>query len=254
MNDAVSEHLPLKDVKRSALVACIATIMGLAIPMRNFAQQMLALKNIGKLGAIAVIVVVYAFTAIVPLFYFALYRNEGDLPVSRNLRWMALTAAAVIGILSIAAVPGWIASLQIDNVLHGAARPWTINDTSSLLGLIANLAGILLLASFFRLAGDGPSESAAAVSKQLRILTKIAIIAGGIVAVGCVVGLAATPWVYFEIRARSLEVGSSNASLTFWRFTLDRVRAAVAAVSVYIAPFVVWQGSRMHVSKQTSNA
>ena len=250
MSDAVSADLRLKDVKRSALVACIATTLGLAIPMWNFTHQMLALKNIGKLGAIAVIVIVYAFAAIVPLFYFALYRNEGDLPVSRNLRWMALTAAAVIGILSIAAVPGWIASLQIDNVLHGAGRPWTINDTSSLLGLIANLAGILLLASFFRLAGDQPSESAAAVSKLLALLTKIAVIAGGIVAVGCLVGLVATPWVYFEIRDRSLEVGSSHAGLTFWRFTLDRVRAALAVVSVYIVPFVVWHGSRTHATEQ----
>lgn len=236
--------LRLRDVKWAALVACIAGVLSLAIPMSNITRQMLALEsNIGKFVAIVAIMV----TAIVPSFYFALYRNEGDLRVPRNTRWIAMTGAAVIGFLSVASIPGWIGSFRRDSVLHFAARPWTIGDTSMALGQIANLAGIVLLAALFRLAGDGPSEKGVAVSKLLRLLTKIAVITGGIVAVGCVVGVAATPWVYSYIRERSLEMGRSNANWTFTRLALDRVRAALAVISVYFAPFVVWRGSRTRV-------
>jgi hypothetical protein len=241
--------LRLRDVKRAALVACIAGVLSLAIPMWNFTRQMLALEsNIGKLGAIVAILVGYVFTAIVPLFCFALYRNEGGLLVPRDMRWIAMTAAAVMGILSVAGIPGWIGSFRRDSVLHSAARPWTIGDTSTALGQIANLAAVLLLVALFRLAGDGSSERGVAVSTLLRLLTKIGVMTGGIVALGCVVGLVATPWVYSYIRDRSLEMGHSNANWTFSRLALDRVRAAFTVISVYVAPFVVWRGSRTRLT------
>jgi hypothetical protein len=232
-------------------VACIACVLAVAIPMWNFTRRMLALESsIGLLIAIAGIVVGYGFTAIVPLFYFALYR-KGDVPVSPNMRWISMTAATVIGILALTAMPGWIASFSWgDSVLDTTPRPWTISDTSTLLSFIADLAGILLLVALFRLAGDGPSESGVAIPKLLRLLTKIAVIAGGIVAVGCVVGLAATPWVYSYIRDWSSKTGSSNALWTFSRLAEDRIRAALTVMSAYAAPFVIWQGSRTRVTNR----
>ena len=138
----------LKDVKRAALVACIAALVGLGIPMWNFTRQMLSLESrIGQSVAIAVILVVYVFTAILPLFYSALSRNEGDVLVPRNLRWMALTGAVLIGILSVAALPGWMASFHDESALDSASRRWMIGDTSNLLNLITDVTGILLLAA-----------------------------------------------------------------------------------------------------------
>ena len=62
----------LRDVKRAAFVACVAVMLGVAIPMWNSTRQMLALESkIGELAVIAAILVGYVFTAIVPLFYFA---------------------------------------------------------------------------------------------------------------------------------------------------------------------------------------
>jgi hypothetical protein len=235
----------LRDVKRAALVACIAMVLGVVIPMWNSTRQMLALEsNIGMLGVIAAILVGYAFTAIVPLFCFALFRNEGDLLVSRNRQWLALAAAAGIGILAVAAIPGWSGSFRGGSALDSGARPWTIIDTSTALGQVANLAYILLLVALSRLAGDRSSERGIAVSSLLRLFTKIAVIAGGIVAVACVVGVAATPWLYSYIRGRSLEMGYSNARWTLSQFALDRVRTALTVISVYVAPFLVWRGSQ----------
>ena len=238
--------LRLRQVKRAALVACIATVIGAAIPMWTSIRQMLALEsnigsNIGRLGAIAAILVGYIFAAIVPLFYFALYLNDGDLLVSRNMRRVTITAAAVIGLLGVAAIPGWIGSFRGES----AGRPWTIGDTSAALGEIATLASILPLVALFRLATDGSSERGVSVSRLLRMVTKVAVIAGGIVAVGCVIGVMATPWVYAYLRDRSLEMGYSNVRWTFSRLVFDRVQTALAVVCLYVAPFVVWRGSRI---------
>jgi len=229
-------------------VTCVASVLAVAIPMWNFTRRMLALESrIGLLIAIAGILVGYVFTAIVPLFYFALYRNKGDLSISRNMRRISITAAGAIGILSLAAILRWIAFSQGDSVLDATAKPWTTSDTAALISLGANVSVVLLLSALFRLAGIGSPESGIA-SKFLDLLTKVAVVAGGIVAVGCVVGLAATPWVYSYVRDWSSKVGSSNAPWTFSGLALDRIGAALNAMSVYVAPFVIWQGSRPRIA------
>ena len=110
-----------------------------------------------------------------------------------------MIAAAAIGILTLSTIPGWIGSLRGESVLNAAARQWTIGDTSVLPGMIADFVGILLLATLYRLADDGSSGSGIAVWRLLRSLTKIAVIAGGIVAIGGLIGLAATPWVWMDV-------------------------------------------------------
>jgi hypothetical protein len=231
----------LRTVKRAALLACVATALALAIPMWDSSLKILALEpNIGKLGALVAILLGYSFASIVPLFYFAVYLNEGELLVSRNLRWTAIAAAAVIGVLGAAAIPGWIGSFQRETVLDSAARSWTPSDTSMVLGQISNVAGILLLAALSRLPGNAISDRRVAGSKLLRLLTTIAIIAGGIVMVGCAIGIAATPWVYSYIHERY-----SNVDWTFPGFAVDRIRAALSVLCTYAAPFVVWKGRKL---------
>lgn len=223
--------------------------------MWNSARQMLGLQTkIGPLAAIAAILVGFVFSAIVPLFYLALYRNQGELPISRNMRWMAMIAAVAIGILTLSSIPEWIGSWRGESVVNAAARQWTIGDTAVLLGMIADFAGILLLAALYRLADDGSSGSGIGVSRLFRSLTKIAVIVGGIVAIGGLIGLAATPWVYFYIRDRSLETGSSIDGWTLSHLTLERLRSTLKVISVYVAPFVVWQGTRTRGTGTQDNA
>lgn len=200
-------------------------------------------SEIGQFAAIAVVLAMCFFAAFMPLFYFALYRNEGDLSVPLSMRRVAATAAAVALILVLAAIPGWIASFGRDSVLVVAGRPWTEGDTSIARSDIANVANALLLLALFRLAGYR-CERDVAVSDLLRVMTKMALGAGVIVVLGCVVGLAATPWVYVYIRDRLLEAGHSNSSWTFARITSDRVRTALALMYVYAAPFIVWRSAR----------
>jgi hypothetical protein len=81
--------------------------------MWRFVQQMHALESrIGKLGALTTMIVLSGFVAIVPFFRFALYRNEGDLKVPGSVKWVAITAAAVMGILTVASIPKWLGSVR----------------------------------------------------------------------------------------------------------------------------------------------
>ena len=51
------------------------------------------------------------FTAILPVFYFALYRNEGLPDFPKSLRVLSLIAAIVLGIIMVAGLPRWIESI-----------------------------------------------------------------------------------------------------------------------------------------------
>ena len=179
------------------------------------------------------------FTAILPCFYWALYLNEDGLPVSRDIRRPALIALALTGIGSVLAISGWVGSFGRTSVLEPAVRSWTVEDTYVVFGLLANLAGVPLLLALFRLAGDGTSTGVVAVSKRLRLAIRIAGIAGSIVMIGCVIGIAITPWAYSDVRHRLPEV-----ALKLSRFALDRVRTASLAISAYLAPVVVWRETR----------
>ena len=84
----------LTDLKRTALVAGIAAVLGLAYPVRN------AIRSLGtvfpNLKGYAVPVVVVALIvgllviAIPLVFLFALYRDDAVLRISKRLRHLAL--------------------------------------------------------------------------------------------------------------------------------------------------------------------
>lgn len=238
----------LRDLRRLALVACVGTLLGVAMPIWNLTVQVFSLEsNIGQSGTIAVFVVLYLFAVVpllvAPLFYFALYRDEGDLPVSRNMGRMAMVAAVVTGIVVVVDISRWVGSFRQESVTDFTGRSWMIGDTATALGEVANLVSIVLLVALFRVQSDR-SERGIAVSKLLRVATKMAMITGVIVAVGCVVGLAATPWVYSYTQDRLLEMGYPSDRWMFWRLAADRVRAALGIICMFVAPFIVWWGSR----------
>jgi hypothetical protein len=235
----------LRDVKRAALLASIATVAGVAIPVWNFARLIpTAELSIGKLATIAMTLVVGVFTGIVPFFYLALFLNNGDLSIPRTMRRMAITATALIGVLELAAIPRWIVSFRGESVLDSAARPWMPGDMVNVLGLIADLASILLLVTLFRLPDDRSCEGSADVSKLLRFTANVAAVCGVIAAVACLVGIAATPWAYSEIRRITSQMGVWKAQWAFSWLLLDRTVAALRVLCVFVAPWVVWRGIR----------
>jgi hypothetical protein len=201
-------------------------------------------SKIGQVFAVGAILGFGAFMAIVPVFCFALYRNEGPVPISRRRRWVAWAAVAVIGLDWARAASAWIGSFRHKSVLDTATRSWTTGDTSLALGLIGDLAMIVLLVVLARRAGDAPAESCAATSRLLRVTARIAVITGAVVAVGGLIVVGATPWIYAVIRDRATETGVPITQGMFLRLAWERTWSTLALVSNFAAPLMVWEGGR----------
>jgi hypothetical protein len=72
------------DLRKAALLACVAAVLSLLIPLWHAAQVAIRLTDVpwwSKLTGLAA----FLFAPIMPLFYFALYRSEIAPRISRRL-------------------------------------------------------------------------------------------------------------------------------------------------------------------------
>ena len=134
------------------------------------------------------VVLLTLFTAITPMFYFALYLDETVLHFPKRLRLLALVAASTFGVIVLTALSAWVRSLAAyfsamktfdwsvgaTSFLAFARDPRTISQLSTLLGELSNIACILMLIAIFRSA-DEPLDNVP-VSRLLRVMTNVAVI------------------------------------------------------------------------------
>lgn len=77
----------------------MASVLGLAMPLWNGAASMAEMQSARpQWWAIPAAVVVFLFTATLPVFYFALYHDDGGLRFSTPLRRLALLAALALAV------------------------------------------------------------------------------------------------------------------------------------------------------------
>jgi hypothetical protein len=85
------------DLRSVALIACVACVLSLPVPIWNAVQTTIAAtapkNDLWKLAGVLLLVSVLLYSAIIPVFYFALYRNEALLYFPKRLRLLALIAA-----------------------------------------------------------------------------------------------------------------------------------------------------------------
>jgi hypothetical protein len=86
------------DIRKIALIAFIAALLGLLIPVWRMTQQVAAVQ-LPVWARAPVILFGYLFSAIMPVFYFALYRNEGTLRFPKHLRQLSWITAMVFACL-----------------------------------------------------------------------------------------------------------------------------------------------------------
>jgi hypothetical protein len=148
-----------------ALVTCVAILASLPIPMWTATRAMLAIQSQHPALQWTAIVVAYIFSAILPLFYFALSRNAGALRLSKRRR-LASLAGALAGLIVMAAgLPQWLES----------SRPH-LTTIKMLLSDLATFACVALLIAFFRQTPDAHAPTSGFVS----VIAGVAIIAGGL--------------------------------------------------------------------------
>jgi hypothetical protein len=120
-------------------LACITSVVGLIAPSWDATQQMIATASqlpLGRWLLAPVLLAAYIFTALPPVFYFALYRDEGSSHVPERLRLLARMAAFISGILLVFQLEPWIKSPS--------------GSVPTLLGVLAIIGNVLLLAALAR--------------------------------------------------------------------------------------------------------
>jgi hypothetical protein len=205
--------------------------MSLPIPMWNATQTMLAIRST---WAIAATVLSYLLSAILPVFYFSLYRNDGIPRLSKRLRLLSLAGALAGGIVVAAGLSVWLETFS-----H-AFRPY-LTTLKMLLSDFVNLACILLLIAFFRQASDEP-HAAVSISRLLRFVTRAALIAGGLWFTFNLLRLALTPYVYHQLENQALQIGVRPPQ-TEADMTMGAIRTLLEQIFLFTAPFIVYKSA-----------
>jgi hypothetical protein len=201
-------------IRNLALVTCLAMVMSLPIPMWTATRAMLAIPSAHSLSGWTALVVAYVFSAILPVFYLALYRNEGTLRLSKRMRVLSLVGAAAGAIVVATGLP----------LLAGSFGN-SLTVTKMLLSDFVNLACVLLLITLFREANGAPGI-AVPVSKWLALATKVAVIAGGL---------------WFAFNLFGLIVALRNGERT--DLITGSIRTLLEQICLFTAPYIVFNHS-----------
>jgi hypothetical protein len=123
----------LTDIRKVALLACVTSVLSLVMA-----------EWIGRPAA-PLPLLTLLLTALLPIFYLALYRDKRSFWISERLRLLARTAAFILGVLL---------ALQLAERIK--SPPISIPTLLDALDVIAN---ILLLAAISRDVGERPKRT-----------------------------------------------------------------------------------------------
>jgi hypothetical protein len=234
----------LTDIRKVALLACITSVAGLLTSLWYSAQSFIATASqvpLGILIAAPLGVLAFLLTALLPIFYFALYRDERPVQVSGRLRLLARTAAFILGILLAFQLAEWIKS--------------PVSPIPTSLNALATIGNILLLNALSRDAGD-QSEDDPSVSALLYVVTKVTVITWGVCVAFNVLRVLLLPYTYSQLRDYALSIGRHGPALA--DMIKEAVQTFLSQACLLAAPYVVYQ-SRVkrrikHRSAQTDTA
>ncbi len=241
----------LTDIRKAALIASVTATLSVLMPAWYAVRTVLLIES-NHSWTILLIPLIWCFTAILPVFYLALYRNE-DLPeFPKSLRVLSLAAAIVLGVETVAGLPRWIGSLgsywtairMLDwrpgavTILDAVREPGTSVQLGALLNMLSTLAYIGLLIAFSREERTASSEDIP-VSRLLAVTTKIAVIGWGLFVAGSLVRLMFMPYVYHEIRDLAIQIGRTPPGAG--NLIMDAVRTLLVQACLFTAPYVVYR-------------
>jgi hypothetical protein len=233
------------DIRRAALATFVASVLNLLISTWGAAHKMAALASMYPgwliiLGSIAVIL----FDAILPVFYFALHRDQGTLRLSRELRLVSLTAALMLGASAAIALPHWIASLGqggTKTLLMPEQRLWTMSGLSGALTILGNAVCMFLMITLYRWKGDQEEEKSIPSSKLLKVTTRLAVIGWGACMVLSIVRLVHSPYDYAALR----DAASQNGRILppYRDLLVDELLFLLVQAGLFAGPYVIWRAS-----------
>ena len=230
------------DIRRAALIACIASALSSLMPIRNMVQTMME-WTYPRWWVIPAAVVVPLLCATMPVFYFALYGNHGSMRFSPRQRLLAITAALAMGPRLAIAITRWIGSLGYEGprtVLAPNRGMFTRGDINGLFGILADAAVIFLMVRMYRHVTPVP-DAFVPVSTFLRIATLVALILWGIWVASIVCRLVLSPYIYAMIRKVAFQIGRTPPS--FRDIFLEMALPLWSGLGILAAPFIIWRAS-----------
>jgi hypothetical protein len=233
-------------IRRVAFATFIAAVLGMLMPFWNAAQTMNSVVSthpLWKWWMIPAMVLVVVFSAIMPVFYLALYRHEEALRFPTHLRPLSLAAALLLTIITVSGSSTWATAFGGNaSVLTEARDNWNISQIAPLFGGLSNIAYVLLLITLFQHSteefGGVPFNSA-----LLSFVTKVAVMLWGVILVFNFVHLVAlTPYTYFQIRGYALQMGRKPPELR--DMMAQSLRTLIEQACLFTAPFIVYRSTR----------
>lgn len=213
----------LKEVRTTALIAGITALLTLPLPVWNATRSIMAVAAQRDVTAwfIPALILAYLFTAILPVFFFALYRNAGALCVPKGARLFGLVAAVVFAVLMAPTLPDVIPNVPI------------------LLGELSNLAYLLLLLALVRRRDDEAPQDVP-VSRHLRLVSKVASIAYGIWGGFCLATLAVAPFAHMQLENWARHAGASQTP-GVGAMMMKQTGLALNQACLFAAPYIVYK-------------
>lgn len=154
-------------------------------------------------------VLVGLFAVVTPLFYLALFREEGIVCVPRQLRPLALGTLIALGLNLGTRYYREFAEPSSS----GSGTPSLLNVTLTIITLTSDIAPVLLLLLLYRNARD-PRNGDDLPSGWLNFATKMALAAGGLILAGCLIRFAAIPFFYPQLQNQALQFSVAPPTIT----------------------------------------
>jgi hypothetical protein len=184
-----------------------------------------------------------AATAVMPLFYIALWRSHDDIKSSARLRPMAIVAAVCLGVGTIWSLRAGIEAISADyspdtaffDALWRSAG--CVGAIQWLLISISVFAPLLTLAALYRNSGDN-AQTLSRVSRMLNLSARLGAI---IFVLWILVGLfrlAISHFLYSQIRDPAVDL---ERFAPFSTFFLPMFRDLADGVGLYSAPWIVFK-------------
>ena len=100
------------DIRTAALITCIVGILAIVKPAWDATQSMAAASH-PQWWSTPAMISIDIVSGILPLFYFALYRNQGTWQIPLRLRRLSLAAATLFGMMVAIGVPALLDTLGL---------------------------------------------------------------------------------------------------------------------------------------------
>ena len=250
--EAVAEAYPRTpfwslNLRKAALITAIMGVLGILIPGWSTANSLLAADSsqLSQVrGRIPAIALDYLLGAILPVFYFALYRNKGMLRFSRSSRLAALLGVFGFGLLAAIELWQWISGFIARGTAGVLGHPdyqWMSDDFSALLGPFGRLVFTIPLIAIFRQEGD-ESDAQIPISKSLRIISRASVIVWGLPLALQLIALAFSPYIFQQVRQAHYRLGNTPPRLA------DMYEGAtyvlLCQVCNFAVPCIIWRSIR----------